>query len=414
MSVLSYSTPWALEHLHKGPLGPHIDGFAALLSEQGYAEHTVRVKLRLAAYLSCWLHRRQLGLRDLDEQQVEKFLEYRRRHGFAHRGNAATLLHLIRHLREAGVIPVPVSQTDDNELLRLERGFSQYLVQERGLVQPTLINYLPYVQRFLSERFGTNNIVLDELRPPDISRFILRHAHNMSPGRAKLMVIALRSFFRYLLWRGDINTDLAAAVPTVADWRLSTLPKSLPPQDVERLLQSCDRATATGQRNYAILLLLARRSLRAGEVVAMTLDDINWNSGELTIHGKGLRTDKLPLPPDVGEALAAYLRYGRPQCSTRRVFIRMKAPLRGFANSSDISSLVSRALTRAGLNPARRGAHLLRHSLAVRMLQEGASLGEIGEILRHCLTNTTEIYTKISLAALRPLAQPWPGEEAVL
>lgn len=414
MSILSYSTPWALEHLHKGTLGPHIDGFAALLSEQGYTEHTARSKLRLAAYLSCWLHRQRLGLSDLDERQVEKFLEYRRRHGFVHRGNAATLLHLIRYLREAGVIPVPVVQMDDNELHRLEQDFTQYLAQERGLAQPTLINYLPYVRRFLSERFGTNNIVLAELRPPDISRFILRHAHTMSPGRAKLMVTAFRSFFRYLLWRGDISTDLAAAVPSVADWRLSTLPKSLPPPDVERLLQSCDRTTATGQRNYAILLFLARLGLRAGEVVATTLDDINWNSGELTIHGKGLRTDKLPLPPDVGEALAVYLRYGRPQCSTRRVFIRMKAPRLGLASSVDISSIVSRALTRAGLNPARRGAHLLRHSLAARMLQGGASLTEIGEVLRHHSTNTTEIYAKISLAALRPLAQPWPGEEAVL
>jgi integrase/recombinase XerD len=414
MSVLSYSTPWALEHLHKGPLGPHIDGFAASLSEQGYTKHTARVKLRLAASLSCWLQRRQLGLHDLDERQVEKFLEYRRRHGLIRRGNASTLLQLIRYLRETGVIPVPVTQTNDNELLRLERGFCQYLTQERGLSQPTLINYLSYVRRFLHERFGANNIVLDDVRSPDISRFILRHAHTMSPGRAKLMVTAFRSFFRYLLWRGDISADLAAAVPAVADWRLSTLPKSLPPQDVEHLLQSIDRTTATGRRNYAILLLLARLGLRAGEVVAMTLDDINWNLGEVTIHGKGLRTDKLPLPPDVGEALAAYLRYGRPQCSTRRVFILMKAPRRGFANSSDISSIVSRALTRAGLNPARRGAHLLRHSLAGRMLQGGASLQEIGEVLRHQMTNTTEIYTKVSLAVLRPLAQPWPREEAVL
>ena len=414
MNISPYSTPWALEHLHKGPLAPHIDRYAALLSEQGYTKLAAREKLRLAAYLSCWLHKRQLGLNDLDERQAEKFLEYRRRHGLAHRSNAVTLLHLIRHLREASVIPVPVAQTDDCVLLCLERDFSRYLTQERGLAQPTLIIYLPYVRRFLSERFGTNNVVLAELRPPDISRFILRHAHTMSPGRAKLMVAAFRSFFRYLLWRGDISTDLAAAVPTVADWRLSTLPKSLPPQDVERLLQSCDRTTATGQRNYAILLLLARLGLRAGEVVAMTLDDINWNSGELTIHGKGLRTDKLPLPPDVGEALAAYLRYGRPQCSTRRVFIRTKAPRQGLASSTDISSIVSRALTQAGLNPARRGAHLLRQSLAAGMLQGGASLTEIGEVLRHHLTNTTEIYAKISLTALRPLAQPWPGEEAVL
>lgn len=195
---------------------------------------------------------------------------------------------------------------------------------------------------------------------------------------------------------------------------MTTLPKSLGAQEVERLLKTCDRTTDTGQRNYAILLLLARLGLRAGEVVAMTLDDIHWEAGELTIHGKGPRTDKLPLPPDVGEALAAYLRYGRPRCSTRRVFVSMRAPRRGFANSVAICSIISRTLTRAGLNPVRQGAHLLRHSLAVQMLHGGASLTEIGEILRHRLPSTTEIYTKVSLAALRPLAQPWPEEEEVV
>ncbi len=236
MSDLFYSTPWALEHLHKGPLAPHIDRFAAFLSEQGYAESTSKEKLRLVVGLSYWLHRRQLGVNDLDEQKAGKFLKQRHKDGCVRRGNAETLLQLIRYLRDAGIVPVPIVQIDNDELHQVERNFAQYLVRERGLAQPTLINYLPFVRQFICERFGTSNIVWDELRPPDISRFILHHAHTMSPGRAKLMVTALRSFFRYLLWRGDISTDLAAAVPTVADWRLSALPKSLPPQEVGGVL----------------------------------------------------------------------------------------------------------------------------------------------------------------------------------
>jgi len=199
-----------------------------------------------------------------------------------------------------------------------------------------------------------------------------------------------------------------AHVPTVADWRLSTLPKSLAPEQVARLLKSCDQRTVTGQRDYTILLLLARLGLRAGEVVAMTLEDLDWEAGELTVRDKGGRQDRLPLPHDVGAALATYLRQGRPRCLTRRVFVRMAAPRRGFASSVAICGIMQRALARARLHPPRKGAHLLRHSLATQMLQRGASLPEIGEVLRHELAQTTEIYAKVDFTALRALAQPWP------
>ncbi len=231
----------------------------------------------------------------------------------------------------------------------------------------------------------------------------------MSCRRAQLITSALRGFFRFLLFRGDIASDLAASVPTVADWRLSELPKSLDPEEVERMLRNCDQGTAIGQRDYAVLLLLARLGLRAGEVVAMTLDDIDWEAGVITIRGKGARYDQLPTPQDVGEALVTYLRHGRPSCDTRRMFVRAKAPRRRFSGSSAIGDIVRRALARAGLDPIRKGAHLLRHSLATKMLQRGARLTEIGEILRHSTPNTTEIYAKVDLAALSALAQPWPG-----
>jgi integrase/recombinase XerD len=272
-----------------------------------------------------------------------------------------------------------------------------------------LLNYLPYAERFLRERFGDGTAELDELSPSDISGFILRYAKAQSPGRAKLMVTALRSLFRFLHMDGQVETDMAACVPTVANWRMTTVPKSLRPEEVEQLLESCDLTTATGQRNYAILLILARLGLRAGAVVAMTLDDINWESGELAVRTKGGRRHRLPIPQDVGEALAGYIRDVRPSCSTRKVFVRMKAPFRGFAGSVAVCSIVSRALDQAGLHPPCKGAHLLRHSLATRMLRNGGSLAEIGEVLGHRFPNTTEIYAKVDLTALRQIARPWPG-----
>ena len=202
---------------------------------------------------------------------------------------------------------------------------------------------------------------------------------------------------------------MAASVPAVADWKLSTLPKFLDPEEVELLLHNCDQSTAIGQRDYAILLLLARLGLRAGEIVAMILDDIDWEAGVITIRGKGARHDKLPIPHDVGEALAMYLRHGRPLCTTRHVFIRDRAPRRGFSSSVAIDNIVRRALARAELVPVRKGAHLLRHSLATKLLRHGASLAEISEILRHSTLNTTETYAKVNLVALGELAQPWPG-----
>jgi integrase/recombinase XerD len=230
----------------------------------------------------------------------------------------------------------------------------------------------------------------------------------MAVKRAQLMTTAFRSFFRYLFQKGQLRVDLAASVPTVAYWRLSTVPKYLAPKEVERVLKACNRRTATGRRDYAVLLLLARLGLRAGEVVALQLDDLNWRAGEILVRGKGLFHDRMPLPSDVGRALAVYLRRDRPPCRTRRVFICMKAPRRGFADPSTLTTIVRRALDRADLHPAFKGAHLLRHSLAPSMLHSGATMGEIGEVLRHRISNTTEIYAKVDFNGLRSLAHPWP------
>jgi site-specific recombinase XerD len=252
-------------------------------------------------------------------------------------------------------------------------------------------------------------VLIRELKAADISAFVLRHAPTMGCRRAQLMTTAFRSFFRFLFQTGELQADLAGSVPTVADWRLSTVPKHLRPEEVCRLLGGCDRKTSAGRRDYAVLLLLARLGLRAGEVVSLQLDDIDWRAGEILIRGKGLLHDRMPLPVDVGEALTSYLRMDRPRCQTRRVFVCMKAPRCGFAGPSTVSTIVRRALDRAGLHPAFKGAHLLRHSLARTMLRSGASMGEIGEVLRHRVPSTTEIYAKLDFDALRSLAHRWPA-----
>jgi site-specific recombinase XerD len=205
------------------------------------------------------------------------------------------------------------------------------------------------------------------------------------------------------------HTGKSCWLPLGVDKKMRCSTKSLEGNEVERLLSSCNRSNKVGQRDYTILLVLARLGLRAGEVAKMTLDDIDWEAGEIIIQGKGPRKDRVPLPWDVGEALVTYLQHGRPACSTRRIFIRAKAPHRGFSSSVAVCNVVERALLRAKLQPPRKGAHLLRHSLATNMLRKGASLSEIGEILRHASIATTEIYTKVDIAGLRTLAQPWPG-----
>ena len=402
-----YSAPWTLRRLRSGPLGPFMDTLAALLSERGYPWQTGRLQLRLLGELSQWLQRLGLGVGDLDEQRTAEFLaQALLRRGYARRVKAVLGL-LLDHLREVGILTAPPLKIKETALGRIEREFARHLVEERGLSQSTVGSYLPPIHSFLSEQFGTGPLLLNELGPADVTRFILRY---FSSRRARsCMVTALRSFFRFLLLNGDITIDLADAVPRVAHWRLSGVPKSLPSEQIEQLLESCDRSGPKGQRDYAIFLLLARLGLRAGEVVALCLEDLDWRAGELTIRGKGSRQDRLPMPQDVGEALADYLHHGRPHCSTRRVFVRTRAPYRELADTSCVCTIFVRALKRAGLNPAFKGTHLLRHSLASEMLRRGASLGEIGEILRHRLPSTTEIYAKVDLEGLRTLAQPWPG-----
>jgi site-specific recombinase XerD len=358
----------------------------------------------LLTNLGRWLRRTKLALTHLDERLLEAFLKHKRR---LRRGEPKTLQQFLDHLRKRGVVPGLVIR-DQSPLADILSRYETHLRSERGLVTATVLKYQPFVRKFLIDRFCHGPFLFSEVRPSDISDFVLRHGPNMSVGRAKVMTRALRSFFRFLFQKEELQVDLAAAVPTVADWRLSTVPQHLTPKEVERVLKACNRRTASGRRDYAVLLLLARLGLRAAEVVALQLDDINWRAGEIIVRGKGLFHDRMPLPADVGEALTSYLRRDRPVCPTRRVFACMKAPPRGSAGPSTLTTIVRRALARADLHPVFKGAHLLRHSLATSMLRSGATMAEIGEVLRHRTPNTTEIYAKVDFDGLGSLSHPWP------
>jgi site-specific recombinase XerD len=398
-----------IERLRQGPLSEHLDAYAAAQAQQGYGRHSIRQHIVVLADFSRWLKQKQIAIQDLDSSVVDRFLRLRRRQERVRRGDPLALARMLNLLCQTGIVKPSDKPVSGDACSRMVEEFRCYLLQERGLSTATLHNYLPVIEQFLSERFRNRTPIVRSLRAPDVTGFVVRHASHLSSVRAKLMVTALRSFFSYLRYRGAISTDLAGCVPTVPNWSLSALPRFLPAAEVERVLKCCDRKTSVGRRNYTILLLLARLGLRAGEVVVLNLGDIDWSTGQITIRGKGGRSAQLPLPPDVGEALASYLRDDRPRCATRRVFVRHRAPLAGFANSSTISSIVRRALKHAGIESAHTGAHVLRHSLATSLLRQGGSLDEIGELLRHQSPNTTAIYAKVDVAALQTLALAWPG-----
>jgi len=399
--------PSTIERMRQGPLSKHIDAYSAAQVEQGYGHHSIRQQMLVIGDFSGWLKQKDIAIRNLDSAVVDRFLQLRQRQQQLHRGDPIALKRLLAMLRLRGVVkPEAVAE---NACSKAIHKFRHYLLQERGLSPATLLNYVPPIEQFLSERFLDKTPNFRVLCALDITRFVVRQARRLSPLRGKLIVTALRSFFRYLRHRGAISKDLAGCVPTVPNWSFSTLPRFLAAHDVERILAGCDRETFNGRRNYAILLLLARLGLRAGEVVGLNLDDIDWSTSQIMIRGKGGASVPLPLAPDVGQALADYLRADRPRCGTRRVFIRHRAPFVGLGNSSTISALVRRALIQSGVESAHKGAHVLRHSLATSLLRQGGSLDEIGELLRHKSANTTAIYAKVDVTALHTLALPWPG-----
>jgi site-specific recombinase XerD len=397
------------QNMEQGPLADIAPAYATLLSQQGYTQASAKSQFRFLSDLNQWLQRKRLQVGDLTEPMLHRYLRYRNHQFRPRRDDASILKRLLDLLHTQDLLPREASPPSVNPRQRVENDFDRYLSEERGLSMATRLNYRPFVQRFLSAHFGDKPIRFADVSASDVIRFIRNQARGLNPKRAGLMVSALRSFFRYLRYRGDITVDLAACIPAIANWQFSSLPKFIQPHQVQQVLSQCDRRVAQGRRDYAILLLLARLGLRACEIVGLTLDDIHWQRGEITIVGKGKRSAQLPLPPDAGQAIADYLKKDRPACSTRHVFVRLRAPHRGFANSEAISTIVARTLKKADIASPHTGAHLFRHSLATQMLAQGSSLADIALLLRHCSLNTTTIYAKVDLMALLTLAQPWPG-----
>lgn len=395
--------------LDDSPLCPYVQPYITQLQKQGYQPKTVRQHLCLFACFNCWLRRTDRGLRDLNEAIIERFLRHLRARRKWRWKDRSALHRLLDILRNARVTP-KAKKIPSTPAQRLANQYRCYLLKERGCSAHTLENYGRHVDRFVAERFGSGPVRRSRLRAQDIIAFVQSGARQFSRGHASQLVTALRSFLRFLHYCGYLTTDLAAAVPAVAHWRMTGLPKYLSSESVQKVLDSCDQTTAFGRRNYAIFLLLARLGLRGGEIVALQLEDIDWETAQLTIRTKKSRSwTRLPMPGDVGKAVARYLQHDRPRCSSRNVFVRMIAPYQRLSRATVIAKLTRTALKQAGVECVRTGSHVFRHSLATEMLRQGASLEEIGQVLRHKNPDTTAIYAKVDLDALRQLAIAWPG-----
>lgn len=392
-----------------GPLEPLAAGFADWLVRQGYTPTSATLQMYLMAHLSRWLAGEGLDLRRLSMPQVDRFLVVRRRAGYTQYLSAKAMQPMLASLREQGMIVTPRPMVPPGPVDGSLARYRQYLMQERGLGQATARGYVETVRPFVRGRIAPDGLTLEweSLSAADVTAFVVARTPNQSRGAAKLTVTALRSFLAFLQVEGRITRCLTTAVPSVAGWRLAGIPKALPPAHIQALLAACDRRTRTGRRDFAVLTILIRLGLRAGEVAALGLDDIDWRSGTVVIRGKGPQIEPLPWPADVGEAVVAYLRRGRPATAVgRSMIVRVKAPHRALS-SSGVTEIVAAAARRAGLGVIH--AHRLRHTAATQLLRAGAPLPEIGQLLRHRRALTTVIYAKVDRAALRGIAQPWPG-----
>ena len=399
-------------HLDPGPLRPLVDQFTEYLASLGHTALTVRGYDDAACHFSVWLQQSRIGIGHAGDDTCAAFATHRcqcpgfRRSDRVSAKYARRARRFVRFLSERGIVgrltppgPMPVDP--------LVSSFQGWLRQHRGITERTIGKHGRMVTRLL----GALGADPARYTAALVRKAVLDQANGTSAAHAKTMTTALRGYLRFLGASGACRPELIHAVPTIPQWRLSAMPRYLPAEDVERVIASCDASKAHGVRDRAILLLLARLGLRAGDVLALRLSAICWADGTLRVHGKSRREVRLPLPQDAGDALLEYICHARPASDSDAVFLRSSAPYRAFADSSTISTLVRLALTRAGIaDPPSRGANLLRHSAATSMLRAGATLDTIGTILRHRSATTTAHYAKVDIPMLIQIAQPWPGE----
>ena len=390
----------------------HIEAFLKHLHTAGYADKTLRKKQSILTAFAQWMKDESIALAHLDESVIATFVNRSTGAPTARaRFKLAVLRLLLAYLRSEAIVRLPVS-VGESSIDNIGGRYVDYLRQDLGLAENSVHVYAPFIRDFLqSQDAGDGSRILPSAFNASTIRnhLLARSKEGRSGEYMQLMAVALRSFCHFLFLRGDTPRDLAISVPTVRKGRQSSVPTFLTPEQVETILASTDRSTPCGRRDYAILLLLARLGLRAGEIVTLELDDIRWRSAELIVHGKGQMVEHVPLLYDVGDALAIYLHDDRDASTSRRVFLRMFAPRVGLTGPAAIGHIVRLAFARAGLRPACRGAaHLFRHGLATTMIRHGASMAEIAEVLRHRSQNSTAIYAKVSFEALRGVARAWP------
>jgi site-specific recombinase XerD len=389
-----------------GLLGLQVEGYRVWLIQRGYMPGTVRNMLKVLGQVGVWLAGVGLDASQFDEERASAFLAVRRASGRRRIPGPRAMVPLLTYLRDAGV--VPAEQPSVTPLGVLLGQYRSWMVHERGLAATTVLRYENTARRFLQEQASADGVFEPAaLTGADINVFLLREFGRVSAGSAKGRVAELRSVLRFLYLQGITAVPLGTAVPPVGGWRFATLPPpAMAAADVQRLLDCCDRSSAVGIRNFAIMTLIARLGLRSIEVARLELQDVDWRAGELVVHGKGRRHDRLPLPAEVGEALVAYLSSGRSPDRDRHLFLTCRAP-RGPIRADLVGDVVERACTRAGLAPV--GPHRLRHALAGELLRRGAGLVAISQVLRHRDLATTALYAKVDLDTLRRVARPWPG-----
>lgn len=391
--------------LMTGPLAPFADAYGLELKERGYTPLTTVNELRQMGRLSRWLEASGLGAADLSGERVEQFLALQRAGG-SHRGSWSRpgLLCLLDVLGRLGVLAVAQPAPAGSPTQVLLASFERYLLAERGLASGTVRGYVAHARRLLDGLAGDGGLA--GLTAEQITGAVLRESVAVSVSTTQFFVAGLRSFLRFCFIEGLVEADLSRAALAVTGRRRSSLPRGISRADAAALLGCCDRRSAIGRRDYAVIITLLRLGLRASEVAGLALDDIDWRAGELVVRGKGAREDRLPLPADVGAAIASYLRRGRPVSDRREVFVRARAPFRPIAPGT-VSSTVRRACRRAAVPAV--GAHRLRHTTACEMVAAQVPLAQIGQVLRHQSLQSTAIYARVDLDQLRLLAAPWPG-----
>ncbi|MES9901849.1 MAG: site-specific integrase [Sedimenticola sp.] len=413
MLTCYYASPQYIEKLRNSPDGSHIEGFSQELEAAGYAQLTARRHIRAAAHLLHWAARKRITPEALQEADIDRFKRHLPRcqcYPYGHsdrRGLVSGAQLFLGYLQHVGVVPVHPAG-DNKPIPPLLEAFRQWMKAQRGTSEATLYNYGLAIQALLRS-LGEDPSDFDAR---GLREFILEQSRHCGWAKTRTMVTAVRAFIRFLIADGKCTVGHDEAILAPAHWRLSTLPRYLPVEEVERVIGACDPNTPLGIRDRAIVLLLARLGVRAGDIVSLRLDDIDWEEAWVRVSGKGRRESRLPLSQEVGDAIAAYLTEVRPKVETNRLFLRSRAPLRGFGSHCAVSVIVAKAMRQAGVTPATRGAaHLLRHSAATTWLQQGASLQEIAILLRHRSIETTTIYAKVDVGRLKQVAQPWPEVE---